>query len=476
MSNFLSFKDLQEFSMIAGHSDDHKFHTYRDTVDVLDRAIIYGPNSSGKSNFVNAIAYAQNVICGNNNRMWVKYRPKTYEDMSYMSKDIVRDPISYFEFLIQHNSRLYSYGFEYDTKLKLFHSEWLVELYPDDSERNIFKLYYNNGACVAYLGADNETVLNRSSANESYLASSEGEASEIFQWFTEKLLVVLTAYDDFGDEYELSLSKDDLFKIMKYLKILDTGICGIQAEDPRATMTLQKEQPDLSCFDEDELKEYADKGWFSQGNVYRILDEFNVRYSYDQFHIEFGRKVDSDLIEEYGDEFYLLPTSDIHNNYVKEYGFVDFVHEPGNFLVEYLFESEGTKKILELLLLFHNNGGKKQNNTACLNKNNVVTIIYDEFECSIHTLIIRELMRIYDINKKTHNFQFITTTHDSRLLDYNIYRSDEIWLIDSINESESVMYSLDSFDKFNSDGLGEKYLRGIFGAIPNISSKIEEEL
>ena len=59
VANFLSFKNLQEFSMIPGRPEYNTEHIYDKRIRILDRAVIYGPNSAGKSNFINAIAYAQ---------------------------------------------------------------------------------------------------------------------------------------------------------------------------------------------------------------------------------------------------------------------------------------------------------------------------------------------------------------------------------------------------------------------------------
>ncbi len=127
VSNFLSFKDMQNFSMIKGKSEEHPEHIINGHPKLLDRTFFYGANSAGKSNFITAVAYAQGIAIGKSKKHLCRSTDviNTLERMSYDGSD---NPISYFEFLLFIKNRYFSYGFEYDCRLKTYSSELLIEL------------------------------------------------------------------------------------------------------------------------------------------------------------------------------------------------------------------------------------------------------------------------------------------------------------------------------------------------------------
>ena len=62
-SNHKSFMDKVMFSMIAGKDDTNEELLYEfGNLRVLNSAIIYGANGSGKSNFVDAILFVKNMV------------------------------------------------------------------------------------------------------------------------------------------------------------------------------------------------------------------------------------------------------------------------------------------------------------------------------------------------------------------------------------------------------------------------------
>ena len=170
VANFLSFKELQEFSMVAGNDDNLVGHIIHDSIDILDRAVIFGPNSAGKTNFIHAMAYAQSIVNWKNKKNTRNI--KLFEDMSYNCSSS-RNPISYFEFQILLQEKLYSYGFEYNTLVKSFASEWLSELNEDGSERVIFKIIHGNDqSTIADNEEDSSLLKNHNSIDGPFLALS----------------------------------------------------------------------------------------------------------------------------------------------------------------------------------------------------------------------------------------------------------------------------------------------------------------
>ena len=63
VSNFLSFDEETEFTMLAGSFKTHKAHVYNvGKIDVLKSAAIYGANGAGKSNLIKAIDFLQETV------------------------------------------------------------------------------------------------------------------------------------------------------------------------------------------------------------------------------------------------------------------------------------------------------------------------------------------------------------------------------------------------------------------------------
>ena len=62
--------------------------------------------------------------------------------------------------------------------------------------------------------------------------------------------------------------------------------------------------------------------------------------------------------------------------------------------------------------------------------------------------------------------QLIFTTHESQLLDLNIFRQDEIWFAEKNKEGATTLYPLSDFKVRPDLVLRKGYLNGRFGAIP----------
>ena len=63
VSNFLSFDELQEFSMIGGKVRSKTEHVEDDrNIKLLKFAALYGANAAGKSNLISAIDFARATI------------------------------------------------------------------------------------------------------------------------------------------------------------------------------------------------------------------------------------------------------------------------------------------------------------------------------------------------------------------------------------------------------------------------------
>jgi len=79
--------------------------------------------------------------------------------------------------------------------------------------------------------------------------------------------------------------------------------------------------------------------------------------------------------------------------------------------------------------------------------------------------LLKQLIGKFTRNNKTKG-QLIFTTHESNLLDQNIFRQDEIWFTEKKSTGETALYPLSDFSiRFDLD-IQKGYLQGRFGAIP----------
>ena len=62
--------------------------------------------------------------------------------------------------------------------------------------------------------------------------------------------------------------------------------------------------------------------------------------------------------------------------------------------------------------------------------------------------------------------QLVVTTHESRLLDRDLLRSDEVWLMEKNRDGGSALCSLAKFELPANMDIERGYLGGRFGAIP----------
>ena len=116
-------------------------------------------------------------------------------------------------------------------------------------------------------------------------------------------------------------------------------------------------------------------------------------------------------------------------------------------------ESDGTQRLLDIIPAIN------------MYLNSGMTIIIDEVDESLHPSLLKAIMKkIMDSNPKEGG-QFIVTTHESNLLDADIYRQDEIWFVEKHN-GMTELYPLTDFSPRADLQLQKGYLMGRFGAIP----------
>lgn len=97
-----------------------------------------------------------------------------------------------------------------------------------------------------------------------------------------------------------------------------------------------------------------------------------------------------------------------------------------------------------------------------------LTLVVDELDTSLHTLLVRELVRLFhrpDVN--TGGAQLIFTTHDTSLLDAaDLFRRDQVWFVEKDRDQASALVALSEFSPRKNEALERGYLMGRYGGVP----------
>lgn len=139
---------------------------------------------------------------------------------------------------------------------------------------------------------------------------------------------------------------------------------------------------------------------------------------------------------------------------------VHFIYDnKEKYKLDYYEQSAGTQKILSMFFPVYNilnNGG---------------VMIIDELDMTLHYSLIKEIIKMFnsvEYNKK--NAQLIFTTHNLLLLDYNLFREDQIWFLENNDVATGTeLYSLSDIEGYEKNNyLLRDYLNGNFGGIPKL--------
>lgn len=423
VSNFLSFKDETEFNMLTGDVKRHSHHVYnREHIDVLRAAAIYGANGAGKSNLIKAISFLKKIVIGEAILTYEKFK---------LSKENSKKP-SEFEIEFEINEISYAYGVIFEQSRIL--EEWLYKVSFEKEDEIIFERR-----------TDGKGV-NKLKFSEKYLQTDK---DKYFVEFYEKEL--LTSSKSF-----ISTTKNEHFEEIQLIKnwISDNIIFVLPSSRPSLIYGQLFLHPEL-ILAYNNLMPFFDTGLHNIAFKKEDLETFELS-SNGKEHVQYLEKTFKDDPKRISIETHdkTVNVYSYENNKIYRNEIVSF-HKINGKSVEFSLEeeSDGTIRLLDLLLIL----------VEMRNTDKVVFI--DEIDQSIHpTLLktfIKELMQV-----KTSKGQIIFTTHESNLLDLDIFRQDEIWFAEKNKEGATQFYSLSDFKPRYDLDIRKGYLNGRFGAIP----------
>lgn len=135
---------------------------------------------------------------------------------------------------------------------------------------------------------------------------------------------------------------------------------------------------------------------------------------------------------------------------------IKFSHGKRNILFDLREESDGTVRILDLLEILLSGKGK--------------TYVIDELDRCLHPSLTYKFVDAFFQAASKENIQLIVTTHESRLMDFDLLRRDEIWFVDKRKSGESDLYSLEEYNARFDQKIDKAYLEGRYGGVPIFST------
>ncbi len=413
VKNFLSFKDLVTFDMTATSIKEFENENIINVNDIklLKSAVVYGANSSGKSNFIMAMEEMKNMVLNSvNDETAILVPTSLYFRLDKISKT---KPIS-FEIVFIIENKKYIYGFE--ILKEEITKEYLYESSLDSKKPNKTKKIFTRSkekkqkeyeySFNVELGKGVKDLALKTRNNSLFLtvaAQFNNEmAMKILNWFRTSLL----NYEHYNikNTAEQILNNDNFkLKLLNFLKKIDVSIIDIVVEEIKMN--------------------YPNSIPAEQINVLSKRKHFNI--------------------------------STVHQVYDKSGKVID------KHLLPIRLESAGTGKLLTILLPIIN----------ILEKGGILSI--DELDRSLHPLITKLIVKYFNSLQNTKG-QLIFTTHDTNLLSSKTFRRDQIWFTEKNRMESTELYSLSEFKVRNDASYEKDYILGKYGAIPFISSNIED--
>ncbi len=415
VGNFLSFNQRRTLSLEAKGISELKTNIITFNGDkILRSSVIYGANSSGKSNLIKALERMREVVLNS-------VRLNDSEELNYspflLSTESENQP-TFFEIVFWQDSSKYRYGFEYN--LNEIINEWLFIGKSEKTEKPLF-IRTSDGIGIT----------------EKF---SEGNGNES-KTNNNRLFISLVA------QLGGSISK----KIVEYFNGYNV-LSGLEHND-YIGFTMRMLHKNLNG--RDESLELFQKLKLGFKEIRAIELDFNPLEIPDNIPEKLKTKLIKDLTGKKG-----VSLKTIHNKFVEKGNIVDFVvlDKEGN-------ESEGTNKIIDLSGPIFD--------TLKLGK----ALIIDELDAKLHPLITMRIVELFNNSESNpNNAQLIFATHDTNLLGEELFRRDQVWFTEKDEFEQTDLYSLYDFNLpdgskvRNDSNIERNYIRGRYGAIPFITN------
>ena len=413
VKNYRSFKEERTFSMEASSIEEHEGSVIKaGNQRLLPLTIIYGANSSGKSNLIMALGVMRHVV-----KESVRLNasdPLLYDPFAL--DEISRSAPTLFEAQFIQGENRYRYGFEY-TKKEIV-SEWLYENRLGEEEVELFvrsKDVIEVSEKAFPEGRGKEDLTNANRLFLSLVAQLKGEKSNVVMACVGECNMVSGIETERYENFTFEMFMEHLNgadEAQTFFKELQLGFNSFSVKKTDITTEKLASLPELK-------RQQVEK----EMSTHTFVEAITTHNIYNE---------DGQVLRE--DDFY---SDDM--------------------------ESDGTKKVIEL-------SGPIFDTLI-----NGKTLIVDELDAKLHPLLTRNIVLLFmDPERNKHGAQLIFATHDTNLLDLSVLRRDQIWFAEKDKVESTDIYSLVEFEEDgqeepnNKHDIERDYIRGRYGAIPFI--------
>ncbi|MCK4626388.1 MAG: AAA family ATPase [Phycisphaerae bacterium] len=408
VKNFLSFRDEQVLSMVASKDTSLEGNCFNASEHrLLKAAAIYGPNASGKSNLIKAVDFMRRLV----EKSAEKQPGKGFRISPFLLDEKSAQKPSLFEVTFLLKGIRYQYGFT--VTRERVHDEWLIA-YPKGKPQRWFdrKKEKTDWKWSSFLKGERERLKKLTRPDALFLSVAaqfdHEQLTPIYEWFMNSLRILP--------------DKDSLRQVTaEILTSPNLGESTRRAFRNVILAFLQDADLGITGFD-------VKKRDIAEANLPKNVPE----------------EVKTQVLRRLK-EYPIYDVKMSHRN-----------HEMGRDVsFDFQDESDGTQRFFELV--GHWMGVASQGGS----------MFVDELEASLHPLLTRKLIEFFqDPNINIKNAQLIFATHDTTLLDPELFRRDQIWFTEKDKKGTSRLYSLWDYTPRKGEAMQKGYLAGRYGAVP----------
>ncbi|MCQ2081297.1 MAG: ATP-binding protein [Lachnospiraceae bacterium] len=438
VSNYKSFKEGQKISFEASKITRHKAHVaVNQKKRILKSGLIFGANAGGKSNLVKAIRFSREIILNGLDKVNLS---KSY---FRIDPDMYKQP-GIFEYRIVVGESEYSYGIAISYSDKTILSEWLIridnlgkEIYLFNREVDENNISHSESE-IEYSSMDEKYKMNfylegfsedmseaykrKSILSDIALRANEktgifAEIRKVYEWFEN--IIILFPNSKYNGLNEVAADRSKKLFFSSIMGYFDTGIESVEGESQQ--MDFDKVLNSIPREDAEKIKI----------DISNAANEHPIMFKIDEQVFELRKDENGNIV---------------YNKLLLNHGNAED-------MFDYNDESDGTKRLFDLIPLFYEN-------------RKVSLILIDEIDRSLHTNLTRKFLELFYEVVAEKECQIIATTHDSNLLDLELLRQDEIWFVERQEDHSSKVFSLNRFKERFDKKIDKEYLIGRYGAIP----------
>lgn len=408
VTNYRSIRENQKLSMVAAkdtsHQDNNCFPSGISDISLVRAAVLYGANASGKSNLISALVFMRSMV--ETSAVGIR-EGQTLNVSPFRLDPETNNHPSEFEVTFIDNDVRYQYGFALNATRVI--KEWLL-VYVERKAQRWFERDYDskNDKYQWYFGSH---LIGGKKQHQLWSESTRANA-----------LFLSTA---------VNLNSEQLRPVFNWF-VNKLVVIGSNAQiSPFYTMERIK-----NGLDKQQIIEFLQAADLGISDVQIKMQKAQQV----QFRLESGlaaieNKQETDI-----------PIATLFHQGKGKDNFIGFDLNEESHGTQKLFAFAGP--VIDIL-----RDGK--------------VLVVDELDTGLHSKMVCFLINLIQNSKlNRNNAQLIFTTHNTSLLDTDLFRRDQIWFIEKNNEQASHLYPLTDFSPRKGEALEKGYLIGRYGALP----------